>query len=153
MTTDTKTNIVVQNGNTILFAEGDRYDRIEFDHIFTDLGCGGVTFSAFTTLVLFVICCLGVVAEWKILVKAGMKGWYILIPFYNLYCLFKVAFGKGGYIFLLLIPFVNFIVFFMLIYKLAKAFGKSTLFAILSLFFGLITFQIIAFDDSKYVLN
>ena len=152
VTSDAKTNIIVQKGNILLFAEGTHYDQIELNKIFTDLGCGGLTTTTFTSVVFFIICILGIVAEWKILEKAGLKGWYILIPFYNIYCLFKVAFGKGGYIFLLLVPFANFVVLFILGYKLSKAFGKSTLFSILSIFFGFITMQIIAFDDSKYVL-
>ena len=36
-------------------------------------------------------------------------------------------------------------------YKLSKAFGKSNLFAVISIFFPYITNQIIAFDDSKYI--
>lgn len=148
-----KSNIIVQKGNILLFAEGSQFDKNELNLIFNDLGFGGITFSTFTTIVLSIICLAGIVAEWKILEKAGLKGWYILIPFYNLYCLLKVAFGKGGYFFLLLIPFVNIVVFLMLGYKLSKAFGKNTFFSVLSIFFAIITMQIIAFDDSKYILN
>lgn len=39
-------------------------------------------------LVLFV---LTVIAWWRIFTKAGEKGWKSLIPFYNIYILFKIA--------------------------------------------------------------
>ena len=149
----TKIIAVIQKGNIVLLAEGTRNDQNELNIIFSDLGCGNLTVPTFTVIVLSLICILGIVAEWKIFEKAGLKGWYVLIPFYNLYCLFKVAFGKGSYVFMLLIPFANFVMIFLLGYKLAKAFGKSTLFAVLSIFFACISMQIIAFDDSEYLLK
>lgn len=108
-------------------------------------------FDFLTFIIFCILCFMGIIAESKILTKVRMKWWYILIPGYNLYCLFKIAFGEGLYVFLAFVPFVNFIIFFMFWYKLAKSFGKSTLFSILSIFFGIITIQIIAFDDSEYV--
>ena len=37
------------------------------------------------------ICVLSIVALWKIFVKAGEKGWKAIIPFYNVYILFKIS--------------------------------------------------------------
>lgn len=34
-------------------------------------------------------------ALWRILAKAGMHGWAMLIPFYNVYCVFKLAFYEA----------------------------------------------------------
>ena len=50
----------------------------------------------------------------------------------------------------MLITPINLIFILILFYKLAKRFNKSTLFAVLSIFFPYITMQIIAFDSSKY---
>lgn len=41
----------------------------------------------------------------------------------------------------------------MLWYKLAKAFGKSTGFAVCNIFLSVFTLQIIAFDESEYILK
>ena len=104
-----------------------------------------------TFIIFCILCFITVIAECRILAKAGMEWWYIFIPGYNLYCLFKIALGEGLYVLLTLIPIVNVVILFMFWYKLAKSFGKSTLFSVLSMFFGIITIQIIAFDDSKYL--
>ncbi|MBR3161528.1 MAG: hypothetical protein IKF19_02200 [Bacilli bacterium] len=101
-------------------------------------------------IIFSMLCFMMIIAQCKIFLKAKMKWWYTFIPGYDLYCMFKIAFGEGLYILLAFIPFVNIVVYFMFWYKLAKSFGKSTLFSIISILFGIITIQIIAFDDSKY---
>lgn len=88
---------------------------------------------------------------WKIFVKAGIEGWKSLIPFYNCYCLSELTFNKGWLFILLLISPINIVFMLVMSYKLAKRFGKSTIFAICSIIFPYITMQIIAFDDSKYL--
>ena len=37
---------------------------------------------------------LAIVAMWKVFVKAGEKGWKSLVPFYNLYILFKICWNS-----------------------------------------------------------
>ncbi|MCI9110208.1 MAG: DUF2116 family Zn-ribbon domain-containing protein [Bacilli bacterium] len=91
------------------------------------------------------------IALWKIFVKAGEKGWKSLIPFYNCYCLSKIVFNRGWLFILMLITPINLVFIPVTCYKLAKTFGKSTAFAVCSIFFPYITFQIIAFDNSKYI--
>jgi hypothetical protein len=41
--------------------------------------------------VVFPLSILLLVAYWRVLEKAGYPGWGILIPFYNLYLVFKLA--------------------------------------------------------------
>ena len=53
---------------------------------------GGMFGIAGVALIAFII--LLIVAEWKLLVKAGEKGWKSLIPIYNVYIFFKIAGAK-----------------------------------------------------------
>lgn len=45
----------------------------------------------FVLLFVLVFYILTVIASWKILVKAGEKGWKALIPIYNVYVLYKIV--------------------------------------------------------------
>ena len=76
---------------------------------------------------------LMIICYWKIFEKAGEHGWAILIPFYDTYVMFKIAFGNGWKFLLLLIPIVNIVFAIMVPFKLAKAFGKSSVFFCLSI--------------------
>lgn len=92
-----------------------------------------------------------VVVYWKIFTKAGKPGWMAIIPIVNLYGMIKIAKLPGWLIFLYLIPVVNVIVSLVVIIKLCEAFGKSVLFGVLTIFFGIITLPILAFGSSEYI--
>ena len=51
-----------------------------------------------------------VIAWWKIFTKAGVEGWMALVPFLNLYQIYKIAWGEGWYFLLMLIPFVGWVI-------------------------------------------
>lgn len=53
-----------------------------------NLSAGAIIASSVFALALAV---LGIVAMWKIFVKAGEAGWKAIIPFYNTYILFKIC--------------------------------------------------------------
>lgn len=91
------------------------------------------------------------VGMWKMFAKAGEPGWASIIPFYNLYVLFKITWGKGAKFLLLLIPIYNIVVFIKTELKLAKAFGKDTGFAIGLIFFSPIFYAILGFSDAQYL--
>lgn len=97
------------------------------------------------------LCVLMIIAQWKIFEKAGEAGWKILIPFYNSYIIFRIAWGKPLYFLLMFIPFVNVVVGIILTLKLSKAFGKSTGFFLGLLFLQPIFMLILGFDNSKYI--
>lgn len=94
---------------------------------------------------------LVIVADWKIYEKAGEAGWKSIIPIYNLYILFKIAFGNGWMFLLLLVPIVNFVFAIMLNFKLAKAYGQGVGFGFGLLFLNPIFMLILAFGSSEYV--
>lgn len=78
----------------------------------------GVLFALVTCIIL-------IAAMWKIFVKAGKPGWAVFVPFYGNYCQFDITFGCGWLFLLMFVPCVNFVVMFMLYFKLAKVFGKG----------------------------
>lgn len=102
-------------------------------------------------IVVLLIAVFAIVCMWKIFTKAGQPGWASLIPFYNYYVLFEIAWGNGLLFLLLLIPIANFVVLIILWVKLAQSFGYSAAFAIGLLFLPIIFLPILAFGSSRYI--
>ena len=96
------------------------------------------------------IAVFSIVCMWKIFDKAKEPGWAAIVPFYNLYVEFKIAFGNGWYFLFMLIPFVNIVFAIMLPFKLAKKFGKGVGFGFGLLFLGPIFQAILAFGSAEY---
>lgn len=92
-----------------------------------------------------------VVAMWKMFTKAGKPGWGCLVPFYNNYCLFEIAFGNGWLFLLTFVPCVNFVFLIMLYFKLAKAFGQGVGFGFGLLFLNPIFVAILGFGNAEYI--
>lgn len=107
--------------------------------------------SAVISIISFVVAIAALVGMWKVFVKAGEPGWAAIVPIYNAWVLFKISWGKGVYMFLMLIPLANFVVAIMTYWKLAKAFGKETGFAIGLILLCPIFLIIMGFDDSQYL--
>ena len=93
---------------------------------------------------------LYVACTWLIFTKAGEKGYKSIIPFYNLYILFKVFWGKGWIWILLFIPFVNLVILVMLTLKIAKAFEKKVGFAVGLILLPFVFYPILAFSKAEY---
>ena len=111
------------------------------------LGMGGVL-GILIGLTLTLVMMIGL---WKMFTKAGQPGWAILIPFYSLFVMVKVA-GKPVLWFVLcLVPFVNFVVLLMLPFALATRFGKGTGFALGLLFLPFIFYPMLGFGDATYI--
>ena len=98
-----------------------------------------------------IVCIISLVALAKVFKKAGRPGWAVIVPIYNLYVLFDIAWGKGIMFLLMLIPVVNFVIMIMLYIKLAKAFGKSGGFAAGLIFLNLIFTCILGFGSAQYI--
>jgi hypothetical protein len=92
-----------------------------------------------------------IVCYWKLYEKANEPGWAAIVPFYNSYVLFKMAFGNGWMFLLLLVPIVNIVFAIMLPFKLAKAFGESSGFGVGLWLLPVVFYPILAFGKSKYV--
>lgn len=96
------------------------------------------------TMAVSIVMCI---AQWKIFTKAGKQGWISLIPIYNMWVFLEIT-GLHGW--LALIPFANVVSMVIADYKLAIMFGKSTGFAVCTIFFPMVCLPIIAFDKSTY---
>ena len=102
-------------------------------------------------IIVLVISVISIIANWKIFTKANKPGWASIIPFYNMYTQFEIA-GMNGWMFLLLlVPIVNVVIAIMLYVNLAKAFGKSTGFAIGLICLNFIFTLILGFGSAEYV--
>lgn len=115
------------------------------------------SFSASISPVASIIICLvfyaiTALAYWKIFEKAGEPGWAAVIPGYRLYMLFKITWGNGWKLFLLLIPIYGWIVVpIITMVKLGKAFGKKAGFIVGLVLLVLVFDLILAFDKSEYL--
>jgi hypothetical protein len=100
--------------------------------------------------VVFAIAVLGIVSMWKVFTKAGQPGWGILVPFYNLYLMCKIAGRPGWWLVLLFIPLVNFAIAIVLAIDIAKNFGRGVGFGLGLVFLGIVFYPILAFSDAQY---
>lgn len=143
--------VVIENENAIIWVGGNKENKQKINNIINELNIVYPSIANFllVAFILFIAIIIKVV-QWKIFVKAKLKGWYVFIPLYNDYLFAKIAFGKGwNFIFMYITP-LNIIYIPFLLYKFARAFEKSILFSILNIIFPFINMQIIAFDNSSY---
>ena len=121
-----------------------------FEQTVTELGSEYAQSSPAASGLSLVLSVVAIVAMWKIFQKAGEPGWAAIIPFYNMYILFKITWGNGWKFLFLLIPFANIVFLIITQVKLAKAFGKSGGFAVGLVFLNTIFMCILAFGNSQY---
>ena len=91
------------------------------------------------------------VAWWKLFVKMGQPGWVGIVPFLNIYVIFKLAGREWWWVLLFLVPCVNIIASWFLAADTAKLFGKDIGWAILLFLLPGIGHLVLAFGDSQYV--
>jgi signal peptidase I len=63
---------------------------------------------------------------WFIFKKAGEKPWKSLIPIYNMWIWLKVLSRPKWWIFLAVFPFINIFMFYLMIWKTIRLFGKTS---------------------------
>lgn len=105
----------------------------------------------FSGLVGFAVFIIVLIGTWKVYQKAGQPGWAAIIPIYNLYILFKISWGKGLYILLLLIPLVNVVILYLTVYKLALSFGKGIGYSLGLILLPMVFFPMLGFGDATYL--
>lgn len=106
--------------------------------------------EAISSPIAWVFALVLLIAHWRIFVKANQPGWKSLIPFYNTYITFQIAWGQGWLMLLTLIPIVNIVVLAMLSIKLAHSFGKSTAFGWGLILLPGIFHMILGFGSAQY---
>ncbi len=106
--------------------------------------------SYWTVGVSLIMAVVAIAALWKIFEKADEEGWKSIIPFYNVYILFKIVYGSGIRMFLLFIPFVNIYIGIKLYWDLGEVFGKEAGFKLGLIFLSFIFLPILGFGDAEY---
>lgn len=123
---------------------------MDYDYSYTTTG--DPTTALIGGVVGAVVGLLFIIALWRVFSKAGRPGWWAIIPFVNSFQLVKIG-GYSGWLFLLLlVPFVNIIVYIVVALGIAKNFGKSGVFGFLGLvIFSIIGYLILGFGSAQYV--
>ncbi len=145
------------------------YSNYDMQHFFSAYG-------AIVSILAIILVVFGIVTGWRILTKAGDKGWKILIPIYGTYCMFKAANSVGifwGFLALsivsslvmtlmagvptlaailsVVVGIVTFIMSFIYCKNMATAFGKGTGFAVGLFLLPIIFLPILAFGSAEYM--
>jgi hypothetical protein len=113
------------------------------------------------------------IANWRIFTKAGLPGWYSLIPVYNIYAEYKICWkgwiGIASFLtltttitlatleadlWIIAIPaIITMIIQTIFCFKLSKAYGKGIFTALLLIISDEIGRIVIGFGKSRYVGN
>ncbi|HPS41098.1 MAG TPA: DUF5684 domain-containing protein [Anaerolineaceae bacterium] len=100
----------------------------------------------YIAIIVFYIICM-----WKIFVKAGKPGWASIIPIYSSLVQLEILGRPWWWLLLLFVPLVNIVISIMIIFDMAKVFGKDTGFGFGLLFLSFIFIPILAFGDAQYL--
>ncbi len=89
---------------------------------------------------------------WRLFEKAGYKGFYSVIPYYNLFVLSKIVNCTQWWWYLLLfLPYINFFTMMLMFIDLAKSFGRFKIWEIVcAAVVPFIFFPIVDHQGSKY---
>ena len=94
---------------------------------------------------------VGIVAIWKVFMKARQPGWAAIIPIYNIIVFLKVANRPWWWLLLMLIPIVNIVILIIVSIDMGKSFGKGGAWSFfLLLVLSIIGYLILAFGKSEY---
>jgi hypothetical protein len=77
------------------------------------------------TVVILANAALGGVGFWRVNAKAGLPGWGCLVPIYNLVLFMRLAGKPGWWAIWLFVPFLNFVIYTIVTFEVAKNFGKG----------------------------
>ena len=93
---------------------------------------------------------LSVAGLWKIFRKAGVKSWYVLIPFVNVWHWVKIIDKKFWWFIYCLIPFLNVFVIMLMIVETDKCFKKNNLwYQLLSIIFPFVFLPLLGFAKKE----
>lgn len=109
---------------------------------------GGVLMFVIIDFAVFVLL---IVSMCKIFIKYGKKWWEFLIYGYNTVVMLEMAEMPLWNYFIFLIPFVNIYILFKVAIRIAKAFGKGTGFGVGMVLLPIIFIPILAFSKAQYV--
>jgi signal peptidase I len=70
---------------------------------------------------------LSLIGLWQLFAKAGQKGWYVLIPFFNFYIWLKIIKKPMWWFIFIIFPVVNIFTIMLMIVELVKCFNRGGL--------------------------
>ncbi len=111
----------------------------------------GFLFYFLFSVVFFLFIAFEIICLWRIFVKAGKPGWAAIVPIYNILVELEILGRPWWWLFIMMIPLVNFVVGLSIIFDLAQVFGNSSAFALGLLFLSPIFIAILAFGSAKYI--
>lgn len=135
------------------------YTPANGEEVFVDPSASEVATNAGIVLlpILFIIGIISyVLYSWmlgKIFKKAGVKAWKAWVPFYNIWIMYKLGNTAGWWTILLFIPIINIVAsvfFYIASHRIGLKLGKSGAFVLWAIFFPLVWFAWLAFDDSTW---
>ena len=91
-----------------------------------------------------------IIGTWKLFKKAGVSGWWSIVPIASTYFMFKISRRPWPWMLLYLVPFANWIIYVMMMVWLGEAFNKSVGFKVGLVLLPFIFVPIMGFDDSQY---
>ncbi len=112
-----------------------------------------VGISAFVStyaVIIILVNLLMIISMWIIFKKAGKPGWAAIVPFYNIYVFFQVAWWNGWNVLWILLAPVLFVLMIIAQFDMAKKFGKNAWRGLGLWLLGIVFYPILAFGDAKY---
>jgi len=91
-----------------------------------------------------------VASWWRLLAKAGRRGWTALIPIYNVIALLRVARCPWWWVIPLCIPLVTVFVQVAAYYRFARAYGRDVWTLLLLFALPVVGFPVLAFGSASY---
>lgn len=145
--------VTVRNGKSLIIVTTDSNNIDAVDKIFEDLNLTmDITSVLLSIIPIFIFVIIIYIAAWySIFKKMGYNKLISIIPIINILYLSYKLFDKKWKILLYLIPFYNIYVLYKFYVELFKRFGINDSYPLLSLFFPIVTLQIIAYDNSKCI--
>lgn len=114
-------------------------------------GPGFVAFGIAMPIIFIAFIILMIASMWKVFTKAGQPGWAAIVPIYNFVIMLHIAKKPTWWVILAFIPIVNIIIGLIVIYNLAKMFGKGFGFTLGLVVLPFIFYPILGFGDSRYM--
>jgi hypothetical protein len=110
----------------------------------------GAAFAIIYLLVVIVFAVATIAGMWKSFQKAGIEGWWAIIPFANWYHLTKMSGKEMWWFILLFIPCINIVAIIVISMAVAERFGKTAAYGIGLWLIPVVFWPMLGFGDAEY---
>jgi hypothetical protein len=113
---------------------------------------GAVEILAVMVLIILPLSILIIASMWKLYTKANKPGWAAIIPIYNTLIMLEIIRKPWWWLLLMLIPFVNIVIYIWSINLFVKSYGKDEGFTIGVLLLPYLFYPMLAFNkNTRYI--